>query len=52
MKYNANQYLLLCVGAEVENVPEIASRIDVDFRKRSYGHYMIHYRLLENVSVL
>lgn len=52
VKYNANQYLLLCVGAEAENVPEIATRIDVDFRRRCYGHYMIHYRLLENVSVL
>lgn len=51
-KFNVSQYLLLCVGVEVENVPEIATRIDLDFRKQCYGHYAIHYRLLDNVSAL
>lgn len=52
VRYNGSQYLLLCVGIEVENVPEIATRIDEDFRKRCFGHYITHYRLLDSVSML
>ncbi len=50
VKYNSNQYLLLCAGAEEENLPEIIMRIDADFQKRCQGRYTIHYRLLDSVS--
>lgn len=50
VKYNANQYLLLCVGVEEENLPAIIMRIDTDFQKRCQGRYMIRYRLLDSMS--
>ncbi len=49
-KYSENQYLLLCVGAERENVSEIETRIDMGFRKRCGGRGGISCQLLEERS--
>lgn len=50
VRYNANQYLLLCLGAQEEDLPEIIMRIDTDFQKRCQGRYMLHYHLLDSMS--
>lgn len=47
-KYSENQYLLLCIGAGKENVPDIGMRIDTDYRKRCGGRGSIRYRLLDD----
>ena len=47
-KYSDGQYLLLCIGAEKENIQEIGTRIDVDFRKRCGGRGGISCRLLDD----
>lgn len=49
-QYSDSQYLLLCVGAERENISEIEMRIDVDFRKRCGGRGEIRCRLLDGGS--
>lgn len=50
-KYSENQYLLLCLGAERDNIAEIGARIDLDFRKRSGGREGIGYRLLDDGDI-
>lgn len=47
-KYSESQYLLLCIGAGRENVPDIGMRIDTDYRKRCGGRGGISYRLLDD----
>ncbi len=47
-KYCESQYLLLCVGADKENISEIGARIDMDFRKLCGGRGGISCRLLED----
>ena len=47
-KYSESQYLLLCIGAGRENVPDIGTRIDKDYRKRCGGRGSIGYRLLDD----
>lgn len=47
-KYSDGQYLLLCIGAEKEDVLEIGVRIDMDFRKRCGGRGGISCRLLDD----
>lgn len=46
-KYSENQYLLLCTGAESENISEIGFRLDTDFRKRCGGRGGVRCRLLD-----
>lgn len=46
-KYSENQYLLLCTGAERENVLDIGIRLDMDFRSRCGGRGGISCRLLD-----
>lgn len=50
VRYNANQYLLLCMGAQEEDLPEIIMRMDTDFQRRCQGRYMLHCRLLESMT--
>lgn len=50
-KYSENQYLLLCIGAEKENVEDIGMRINMDYRKRCGGRGGISYRLLDDGSM-
>lgn len=50
-KYSESQYLLLCIGAEKENVLEIGMRIDVDFRRRCGGHGGVSCRLLDDGKI-
>lgn len=50
-KYSENQYLLLCIGVERENVAEIGARIDMDFRKRCSGRGGISMRLLDDGNI-
>ena len=50
-KYSENQYLLLCIGAEKENVEDIGLRINADYRKRCGGRGSISYRLLDDGSI-
>lgn len=47
-QYSDSQYLLLCAGAERENISEIETRIDLDFRKRCGGRGEIRCRLLDD----
>lgn len=47
-KYSVSQYLLLCIGAGKENVPDIGMRIDADYRKRCGGRGGISYHLLDD----
>ncbi len=47
-KYSEGQYLLLCIGAGKENVPDIGMRVDADYRKRCGGRGGISYRLLDD----
>lgn len=42
-KYNINQYLVLCVSANEENIRNIGARIDIDFQKRCNRRYGISY---------
>lgn len=50
-RYSESQYLLLCIGAEKEDVLEIGMRIDVDFRRRCGGRGGISCRLLDDGSM-
>lgn len=50
-RYSESQYLLLCIGAEWENVAEIGARIDMDFRRRCGGRGGISCRLLDDGSM-
>lgn len=43
-KYNANQYLLICIGADDNNSLDIGTRIDIDFQKRCGRRYGISYQ--------
>lgn len=49
-KYSENQYLLLCVGAEKENIVQIGTRIAVDLRKQCGGRGEVSCRLLDDGS--
>lgn len=46
-KYNAVQYLLLCVGVQKEDVSQISARIDMDFQKRCAGRYRVQSQKLD-----
>jgi len=50
-KYSDGQYLVLCAGADRENVPEIGARIDMDFRKRNGGRSGISCGFLDDGTV-
>ena len=50
-KYSEGQYLLLCVGVERENIPDIGIRIDMDYRKRCGGRSGINCRLLDDGEI-
>ncbi len=50
-KYSKNQYLLLCIGAKKEHVPDIGMRIETDYRRRCGGRGDISYRLLDDGSM-
>ncbi len=45
-RYNSNQYLLICVGANKENSLDIGNRIDIDFQKRCGRRYGISCQVL------
>lgn len=47
-KYNAGQYLLLCVGMAAENALEMGARIDAEFQKRCGRRYGIHCQMLDD----
>lgn len=47
-KYSESQYLLLCIGARRENVPDIGMRLETDYRKRCGGRGDISYQLLDD----
>ncbi len=47
-KYSEGQYLLLCLGVEKENIPDIGMRIDMDYRKRCGGRGGISCQLLDD----
>lgn len=49
-QYSDSQYLLLCVGADRENIPEIEARIDLDLRRRCGGRGEIRCKLLDDGS--
>lgn len=50
-RYSDGQYLLLCMGADRENVPEIGARVDMDFRKRCGGRGGISYGFLDDGNI-
>lgn len=50
-KYSENQYLLLCIGAERDNITDIGTRIDIDFRKRCGGRGGIRCQLLDDGNI-
>lgn len=50
-KYCDSQYLLLCIGADRENVLELGARIDMDFRKRCGGRGGISCSFLEDGDI-
>ena len=50
-KYSEGQYLLLCVGVERENIPDIGMRIDMDYRKRCGGRSGINCGLLDDGEI-
>lgn len=50
-KYSENQYLLLCIGAEKDNITDIGTRIDIDFRKRCGGRSGIRCQLLDDGNI-
>lgn len=50
-RYSSGQYLLLCIGAEKENVAEIKTRIDMDFRKRCKGRGGLSMQLLDDGNI-
>ena len=47
-RYSDGQYLLLCMGAGRENITEIGTRIDMDFRKRCGGRGGISCGVLDD----
>lgn len=49
-KYSENQYLLLCIGAEKEDMLEIGTRVAVDLRRQCGGRGDISCRLLDDGS--
>lgn len=49
-RYNAVQYLLLCVGVSKEDIPQIIERIDMNFQKRCGGKYRIQSQKLDEIK--